>query len=83
MQKEGPAKTIVETSYFDEQGNEVSKTDLAPWVKPKRVSDSDPVDFFYKEYRTDHVVEVRAGGEVYIVNELAPYAETKAEAIAA
>ena len=83
MQKEGPAKTIVETSYFDEQGNEVSKTDLAPWVKPKRVNDNDPVDFFYREYRTDHVVEVRAGGEVYIVNELAPYAETKAEAIAA
>ena len=76
MQKDGPAKTIVETTYLGQDGKEVSKDDLAPWIKAKKVNDNDPVDFFYREYRTDHIVEVRCDGEVYIVNELAPYAET-------
>ena len=83
MQKEGPAKTLVETTYLDENGNEVSKEALTPWVKPKRESEADPQTFYYREYRMDHVVEVRSGGEVYIVKELSKYAETKEQAAAA
>ena len=81
LQKDGPAKTIVETSYFAE-GKPVTKDELAPWIKPHKVNENDPVDFMYREYRMDHVVEVRADGEVYIVNELAPYAETVKQAAA-
>ena len=76
MQKDGPAKTLVETSYFAE-GKPVTKDELAPWIKAKKVNDNDPIDFYYREYRTDHIVEVRSGGETYVVTDLAAYAESK------
>jgi hypothetical protein len=83
LRKAGPASASTVTSYFDENGQEIDKAALAPWIKKRAESESDPQEFWYREYRTDHIVEVRAFGEVYIVRELAAYARTKEEQAAA
>jgi hypothetical protein len=80
LRKEGPAAACVKTSYVDENGNDINKEDLADWIKPKRVGENDPVEFYYREYRTDHIVEIRMGGEVYVVEALKQYARTNKEA---
>jgi len=40
---------------------------LADWLKPYKRRDDEPHDFDYREYRFDHILEVRAEGIRYIV----------------
>jgi hypothetical protein len=56
-----PAESI---EYSLEEDGEHS---LHAWLKPYKRSESDPVDFDYREYRTDHILEVRHEGVRYIV----------------
>lgn len=59
------AKTpAVEYSLEADQDNS-----LASWLKPYKRSDKDPVDFDYREYRTDHLLEIRHEGVRYIIGQ--------------
>lgn len=50
--------------YSLEEGE---KNSLYQWLKPYSRSKADPVDFDYREYRTDHILEVRHEGVRYVV----------------
>lgn len=82
LQKTGPAAANVQTTYFDECDKEIKKDDLANWIKPKKVQEGEPAEFWYREYRMDHIVEIRAMGVVYVVEELAKFSRTPIQAAA-
>jgi hypothetical protein len=65
----------ISRSYFDPStGTEYSlKADepnsLADWLKPYERDEEQPHDFDYREFRIDHIEEVRHEGEVYVLGD--------------
>jgi len=58
--------TDPKVQYTLEEAEE-GKISLAAWLKPYKPRKNDPFDFNYREYRLDHIEEVRHEGVVYVV----------------